>query len=72
MSAPYLAGRGLPWHGGRGLGDFGAPDEEERDGDGGQADKPADPQCPMESAGERDRYAVAVAEQDTGVRGRYG
>src|SRR5258708_33892700 len=66
-------GGGLPLHGGRGgPGEFGAPDEEERDGDGGQADEPADPECPVESAGERVRDGVALAEQDMGVRGRYG
>jgi hypothetical protein len=51
-------------HGGRGgPGDFGAPDEEERDGDGAQADEPADPECPVESAGERVRDGVALAER---------
>ncbi len=48
-------------HGGRGgLGDFGAPDEEERDGDGGQADEPADPKCPLESAGEGDCRPICL------------
>jgi hypothetical protein len=60
-------------HGGRGgLVDFGPPDEEERDGGGRQADEPADPECPVESAGERVRDGMALAEQDTGARGRYG
>jgi hypothetical protein len=64
---------GLLLHCGRGgLGGFGALDEEERDGDGGQANEPADPECPVESAGERVRDGVALAEQDTGARGRYG
>ena len=60
-------------HGDRGgVGDFGAADEEERDGDSGQAGEPADPQCAVKSAGERVRDGVALAEQDTGARGRYG
>src|SRR5262249_59788514 len=55
----------LPRHGGRG--DFPAPDEQERDRDGGQRGEPADPERPLESAGERGRRRVSQAQQVAGV-----
>ncbi len=48
-------------------GEFGAPDEQERDGDGGQSGEPGYPERPVESAGERGRRGVALAQEDTGV-----
>src|SRR5262249_41578115 len=50
-----------------GPGEFGAPDEQERDGDGGQSHQPANPQRPLESAGERGRGGVSLAEKQAGV-----
>ena len=60
--------RGLALQGGRdGAGEFCTPDEQERDGDGGQSGQPGNPERPLEPAGERGGRCVALAQQDTGV-----
>ena len=53
-------------------GEFSAPDEQEGDGDGRQSSQPADPERPLESAGERGRHGVAPAQEITGVSRCYG
>jgi len=60
--------RGLLWQGGsHGPGEFCAPDEQERDGDGGPVPPAANPQRPPESAGERGRGGVPLTEKQAGV-----
>src|SRR5215469_18289110 len=53
--------RGLVLQGGSdGAGEFCAPDEQERDRDGGQCGEPGDPERPLEPAGERGGRGVAL------------
>jgi threonine dehydratase len=59
---------GLALQGGRdGAGEFCAPDEQERDRDGGQSGEAGDPERPLEPAGERGGRGVALAQQEAGV-----